>query len=305
VTVRRRGPLALALWSMSAALAALSTVSGAGAGRAGAQEVPVCGAPAAHPVRYQSVVVFAFENRTWSGVGGPGFAGKDMPYLRALAEQCAWFTDWAEADRAQNSLSQYVAQVTGAPQRTTVDDCGPSARCSTTADSIFRQVRRSGRQAVNYVEGAVKPCSAAGNAPRHVPVLYLWGADDRARCAQQVLPLNRLDTKRLPAFAFVTPTLCHGGHDCDNATVDRWAAAHIQPVLDSPAYRRGKVAVFVWYDEDRPVPNLWISQTAAAGAHTVAGAGYAGTLKAWQQMLGVPCLANACTAPDMRRAANT
>jgi hypothetical protein len=86
--------------------------------------------------------------------------------------------------------------------------------------------------------------------------------------------------------------------------VDAWARAHIQAVIDGTAYRAGTVAVFVWYDEDHPVPNLWIAPTAAGGAHTLAGAGYAGTLAAWESMLGLPCLRHACSAPDMRSAAN-
>jgi hypothetical protein len=65
------------------------------------------------------------------------------------------------------------------------------------------------------------------------------------------------------------------------------------------------VAVFIWYDEDHPVPNLWIAPTARSGPASLAGAGYAGTLKAWESMLGLPCLANACTAGDMRATANT
>ncbi|MDQ1550652.1 MAG: hypothetical protein QOD50_74, partial [Actinomycetota bacterium] len=54
-----------------------------------------------------------------------------------------------------------------------------------------------------------------------------------------------------------------------------------------------------------PVPNLWITPTANAGAIATPGAGYASTLKAWESMLGLPCLANACAAPDMRTPANS
>jgi hypothetical protein len=64
------------------------------------------------------------------------------------------------------------------------------------------------------------------------------------------------------------------------------------------------VAVFVWYDEDHPVPNMWIAPTAAAGPNDLAGAGYAGTLAAWESMLDLPCLEHACNARDMRRAAH-
>ena len=74
----------------------------------------------------------------------------------------------------------------------------------------------------------------------------------------------------------------------------------MQPVLDSAAYRRGKVAVFVWYDESAPVPNLWIAPTATPGARAGSPRARPATLRAWQSMLGVPCLADACAAPDLR-----
>ena len=263
----------------------------------------LCGKATPHRKQYKSIVVFSFENRTWGSVGGPGFGS--MPYLHALATQCAYFSDWTETDTAQNSLTQYVGQVTGARQPGTVNDCLPSATCSTQADSIFRQARRAGLVAINYVEGATTGCSAEGNAAKHIPVLYLWGDGDRAHCNEQVRPLSELDVNHLPNFAFVTPTLCNDGHDCSNATVDAWARDHIQPVLDTVAYRAGKVAVFVWYDEDRPVPNLWITPTAPPGVHTLAGAGFAGTLSAWESMLGLRCLEQACGAVDMRTAANS
>ncbi len=265
---------------------------------------PVCGNAGAHPNRYSSVVVFAFENRTWSDVGGAGF-GSSMPYLHSLAQQCAYFTDWTETDTAQNSLTQYIGQTTGARQAGTVNDCSPSATCSTTADNIFRQARSAGITAIDYVEGATKPCSAAGNAARHVPDLYMWSAADRAACTAQVRPYSEFNPNQLPNFAFVTPTLCNDGHDCGNSTVDSWAQKNIAPVLSSAAYKAGHVAVFVWYDEDHPVPNVWVTPTAAPGGHSLSGAGYAGTLSAWESMLGLPCLANACNAPAMRTAANS
>jgi acid phosphatase len=263
----------------------------------------VCRNAGAAPRHYDSVVVFSFENRTWNDVG-LGF-GPEMPYLHQLGQQCAYFRTWTETDTAQNSLTQYVGGVTGARQPRTQNDCSPSPQCSTDADSIFRQLRTSNRRAVNFVEGATEPCSATNNAPRHVPALYLWAPQDRAHCRGLVRPLTDFDVRHLPAFSFVTPNVCNDGHDCGNATVDGWAHAHIQPVLDSAAYRAGKVAVFVWYDEDQPVPNLWITPTAKPGPIDVAGAGAMGTLRAWQDMLTLPCLAQACAAPDMRAPANS
>jgi phosphatidylinositol-3-phosphatase len=263
----------------------------------------VCGRGGPAPRRYRSVVVFAFENRTWGDVG-LGF-GPSMRYLHSLGRQCSYFVDWTETDTAQNSLTQYVGQITGGFRPGTVNDCPPSPSCSTTADNIFRQARRAGITAVNYVEGATTGCSASGNAAKHVPVLYMWGADDRAHCDMQVRPFVEFNPNRLPAFAFITPTLCNDGHDCSNAVVDDWARTHVQSVLDTAAYRAGTVAVFIWYDEDHPVPNLWIAPTAQPGPITTSGAGYAGTLAAWEAMLALPCLANACTAPNLRAPTHT
>ena len=103
----------------------------------------------------------------------------------------------------------------------------------------------------------------------------------------------------------MTPTLCNDGHDCSDQVVDDWARAHVQPVLDSAAYRRGEVAVFVWYDEAAPVPNLWLTPTAAPGARTDAVGTSAATCAAWQSMLGLPCLADACAAADLRPSAHS
>ena len=258
----------------------------------------VCGGTGAVPAQYQSVVVFAFENRTWADVGGPGF-GDAMPYLRDLGRSCSYFSSLTETDPTQNSLTQYIGQVTGAFQPGTVNDCSPSTTCSTIADNIFRQARGTGKTAINYVEGATTGCSGSGNADKHIPTLYLWGADDRMACAANTRPYSEFDPNHLPNFAFVTPTLCNDGHDCSNATVDAWTRANVQPVLDSAAYQAGRVAVFIWYDEDAPDPNLQIAPTAAHGPFAPAVT-YASTLRAWESMLGLPCLANACSALDMR-----
>ncbi len=262
-----------------------------------------CAAPGTPPVQYTSVVVFSFENRTWDDIGA-GF-GPTMPYLHTLGTQCSWFPSWTEINQHDKSLGQYVGQMTGQLETKTVNDCKPSDSCNTTADNLFRQVRTAGRSAVDYVEGATTPCSDDGNKAKHIPALYFYGADDRSHCAQQVRPFTDFDPNRLPAFSFVTPTLCNDGHDCSDQVVDTWARQHVQPVLDSAAYRAGKVAVFIWYDESAPVPNLWITPTATPGARSGIEGGTAATLKAWESMLGVPCLADACAAPDMRTAAHS
>ena len=85
---------------------------------------PPCGvstSSAAPPSHYQHVVIFSFENRTWSNVG-LGFSATTMPYLHSLATQCTYFTDWRETNLAQNSLTQYIGETSGVNNPNTVNN---------------------------------------------------------------------------------------------------------------------------------------------------------------------------------------
>jgi hypothetical protein len=228
---------------------------------------------------------------------GLGFSASTMPYLHSLASQCSFFSDWTETNTSQNSLTQYIGETSGVNNTSTVNDCNPSTSCRSTDDNIFRQVRVAGGTARSYVEGATTGCSASGNAAKHIPGLYYFGTytdatgshNDHDFCNTEVRPYSELDVNNLPTYAFVTPTLCNDGHDCGDATVDAWAAANIQPVLDSAAYKAGTVAVFVWYDEDHPTPNAQIAPTSHHGDITQTGVGtHAALLKTIEDMLGLP-----------------
>ena len=235
------------------------------------------------------------ENRTWSQVGGPGFHA--MPYLAGLAAHCAFYANWTETNTRQSSLTQYIGLTSGVDNPRTVNDCTPSASCSSTDDNLFRQVRESGGTARNFVEGAPAPCSAAGNAPKHIPALYYRGTYQDASgvhrdsdfCATEVRPLTELDPNQLPTFAMVAPTLCHDGHDCPNADVDRWLRGFLPSIFGGADYRAGRTAVLLLWDEDQPVPNLLIAPGAQAGPRP-GSASHAAALATMEKMLGLPVL---------------
>lgn len=270
---------------------------------AGSAAMASCGPPATicgnsgSPNAHQKVVVFSFENRTWSGVGGTQF--QSLPYLNGLAKQCSTFSNYTEPDTSQNSATQYVGQTTGSIANTVKNDCSPSTSCDSTANNIFRQVRAAGLKPRSYVEGATSNCSASGNAAKHIPALYMLGGTDHSFCTTEVVPYSTFDPNNLADFSFVTPTLCNDGHDCSNSTVNTWAQNNIQPVLDSAAYQAGQVTVFVWYDEDHPVPNMQVGLHSIAGPHAQA-INYGSTLRAWEDLLNVPHIAAATTATDLR-----
>jgi phospholipase C len=281
------------------ALAVLTVVLvAAGASRSDADSV--CGSTASPPHAYKHVVVIMEENRTWPRVGGPGFG--EMRYAHRLAQDCTFYTNWLETNPHQDSLTQYIGLTSGLDNPATVNDCLPSA-CHSTNNNIFRQVRRAGGTARTYVDGATQGCDGT-NHPANVPALYYIGARDHSFCRQEVRPLSELDVNRLPTFAMIIPTLCGSGHDCGNDSVDAWLKAHLSSILAGRSYQSGTTAVFVIYDEDRPVPNLLLAPTARAGAIVTTVASHGAALHTIEDMLGLPLLRSVAGAPSLRASAH-
>jgi len=248
------------------------------------------------------------ENRTWAKVGGPGF-GPAMPVLRDLAARCAYYDQWEETNASQSSLTQYIGLTSGVDNTHTVNDCAPSRTCASSDDNIFRAVRQHGGTARSFVEDTVTVCSSGSNAARHIPALYYRGSytdlagnhTDADFCATEVQPLSDLDVDALPTFAFVTPNLCHDGHDCANDVVDDWLRDMLTALVGGADYHAGTTAIFVLWDEDGPTPNLLIAPSAQPGPRPGVGS-HAAALKTMMLMLGLTPLPAVAAAPDLRPA---
>jgi phosphatidylinositol-3-phosphatase len=97
-------------------------------------------------------------------------------------------------------------------------------------------------------------------ATRHNPFVYFHSIiDDKARCDERVVPLDRLRTDlesaaTTPALAFVTPDLCSDGHDepCIDgrpgglASSDVFLHEWVPRIMASPAYGEGGMIVVTW-----------------------------------------------------------
>jgi hypothetical protein len=99
-------------------------------------------------------------------------------------------------------------------------------------------------------------------ATRHNPVVYFHSIiDNAAQCAAHVVSLRGLagdlaSAKRTPNFAFITPDLCHDGHDATCAdggpgglpAADAFLRQWVPRITGSPAFRRdGLLAIL--FDE--------------------------------------------------------
>ena len=250
------------------------------------------------------------ENKSYSSVIGSSSA----PYETQLAHRCASDTHWSDAGSQYNSLPNYIAMTTGQSGSILTPftcDCAPSPSVSVTVDNIFRQVRTAGGTERSYAEGMSGNCSDSGTtyAPKHNPALYMWGGADRTACQQDDIPMgsatagnliNALNSNTLPTYSLVAPNLCNDTHDCGVPAGDQFLRTLLPQVFSSPAYRSGKTAVFVVWDEDSYIPNIVIAPSVIPGTAAATAVNHYGLLRATEEMLGLPLLGNAAGATSLR-----
>ena len=98
-------------------------------------------------------------------------------------------------------------------------------------------------------------------AAKHNPFVYFHSIVDAPVCRTNVLPLTPLardlqSAATTPNFVFISPNLCHDGHDgpCRNGepgglvSIDRFLSTWVPRIMASPAYRESGL-IIVTYDE--------------------------------------------------------
>ena len=260
---------------------------------------PCVGAPA--PTTWRHVIWIWFENKPASGVLG----SPQAPYLDGLATGCASASDYHGVTHP--SLPNYLAATSGSTHG--VADDGPPSAHPLAGPSLFSQVADSGRQWRSYEEAMPSPCalaSAGRYAVKHNPAAYFTAI--RRDCARWDVGLDQLSTDlaahQLPAFALVTPDLCHDMHDCSVATGDAWLRDTLPALLASPEYADGSTAVLITWDEadgglGNQVPLLVVAPSITPGTTIAGRLDHYALLHTTEQMLGLPPLGAAAGAPTI------
>jgi phosphatidylinositol-3-phosphatase len=287
-----------------------------------------CGRRRRRPARYDHVVWITFENQSAKHVISSG----RMPFLNRLARRCGLATNFFA--EAHPSLPNYIAMTSGGTQGVTGDSSGPL-----DADSIYAQVKRSARQWRHYAFGMPRNCDPrdSPNSDRaiytahHAPPLFYrsiaadcarWdvGVGDPAKVEDRSDvrsgPLARaLDTDTLPAFATLEPTDDGGdskaGGEVDPVKGDAFLARWIPRITASRAYRRGRTAIFITWDEPDDfgtnpprdtIATIVVAPTVPRGIRVATRFDHYAMLRTTEQMLGLrPFLGAAASARSMRR----
>lgn len=98
-------------------------------------------------------------------------------------------------------------------------------------------------------------------ATKHNPFMYYHAVIDSPSCQTNVVPLTRLEAAlssvaTTPNYTFITPNLCHDGHDrpCRNGepgsleSADQFLREWVPRIMSSPAYRADGLIV-ITFDE--------------------------------------------------------
>jgi phosphatidylinositol-3-phosphatase len=244
------------------------------------------------------VVTIMEENHSISEI-----TSSTMPYLTSLGDT------YAKAIALQAithpSLPNYFAITSGSTQGAG-SDCGSStAGCTTPADNIFHQLE-SGAGWNQWSDAMPSNCDSS-NATSYVvhhaiPPFYT----DLATCQVNDVALDQNTVPPITAgYTFITPSNDHNAHSGSLTLADQWLKTVVGQLMIDPAYTNGSTLIEITFDEgsggNNTVLTTFIHPTLSGVVITQPTTHYS-TLRLNEELLGLPLLGAAQTAPDIRQA---
>jgi hypothetical protein len=178
------------------------------------------------------VFLIVMENRSYGQVAGNG-------YIASLAAQYGVATNYHGVSHP--SLPNYLAMTSGSTWGVADDGWHPLP-----AGGLGAQLSAAGIDWRAYMEGMTNGCfnSRYPYALKHNPFAYYGSA-----CPSQVVPFSQFATDMsgsVPRFVWITPDLCHDGHDCSNAVAEGWLSQTVPAILGTSAWQDNGLLVITW-----------------------------------------------------------
>jgi len=134
-------------------------------------------------------------------------------------------------------------------------------------------------------------------ALKHNPFAYYGGA-----CPANVVPIEALDADLAgdtPSFVWITPGLCHDGHDCALDMAAAWLDGLVSKIVSAVAWRSGGMLFIVWDEGDGGDTNLVpliVLTTRASPMRVETEFDHYSLLATIEDVFGLPRLGAAATA---------
>ena len=179
-------------------------------------------------------------------------AALSVPAFTSLAQRYQSTTGWYAASHP--SLPNYLALVSGSTWGIT-SDC---TDCTVKGPNLGTELSSAGITWGAYFEGMPSPCFLGPQSPdgsyaeKHDPFAYFDDIRSSPALCGHLQPLTALGpllsgpASGVPRFVWVTPSLCHSGHDCAPAEAGVWLEDFVESVTASAAWRQGGLLVVTW-----------------------------------------------------------
>lgn len=195
---------------------------------------------------FDHVIWVVLENRNYDEVIG----NPEMPYLNRLARENVLLDQYFAVRHP--SLPNYIALVSGDTFHIS-KDC---IDCFLKGENLADRIEAAGYTWKTYQEDMPSACFIGNQGQyvqKHNPFIYFDSIRlDAERCQRTIVPLDELKRdlaeNNLPDFVFISPNLCHSGHDCGEEKVDQWLQQTIEPLRTAPGLGGGSLIV-ITYDE--------------------------------------------------------
>jgi phosphatidylinositol-3-phosphatase len=233
--------------------ALLATVTTVGVGGAAAQasaptskttvrHTTVRHTTAPRAATYSHIIVVVMENLSYNqATGTPGY--------QTLAHRWAAATDAYATSHP--SLPNYLDLTSGSTFGIQ-SDC---TSCYVSSNNIGAQFSARHLTWGDYSEGVPRRCYLGANdglyAGKHNPFRYYDDIRASYSMCNHLAPLSTFtsDLRRagkLPRFSFVTPNLCHDGHDCSPSEAFSWLQGFVGSVTASSAWKHNGLLIVTW-----------------------------------------------------------
>ncbi len=248
------------------------------------------------------VLVFVLENHSLEQMM------QDLPYTFGVAKQYGYATHYTAITHP--SLPNYLA-ISGGQTAGVTNDLDPS-QVPIRGASVFGQAISAGKTAGVYADAMKRNCETVNDgsyAVRHNPWTYYRA--ERANCQKYDVPLAALPAAisagTLPNVGMVVPDTCNDAHSCPLSTADAWMKIWLPRVMAGPDWASGSLAIIVTADEDyKNLPGNSVLTTVAFRGETPRIVStpltHYSLTRLYEDVAGVPHLANAATAPSLSKA---